>query len=215
MNTLKHITEKARVKHYPKGQIIQYQGDELVEVFVIKAGVVKIYDIDDQGNEKILHLVGAPAVIPFSFFSGEKVAPNWFYSALTDCELYVLPHDILKSAMRADANLAIELTNEFSRDVHELLVRLSALGKTKAHDKLIATLWFLATWHASERRGGWFRVNFPVNHQLLADITGITRERAAVVMKEFQDQKIIRNPRLTILEINQVTLRSYHRDDTQ
>ena len=88
------------------------------------------------------------------------------------------------------------------------MVRLSALGKTKAQDKLVATLWFLARWHAEDRRGDWCRVNFPVNHQLLADITGITRERAAVVMKELQDNKITRSPRLTILEINKERLKN-------
>lgn len=200
--------KNARLKQYPKGQIIQYQGDELSEVYILKSGVVKIYDIDEQGNEKILHITKAPALIPFSFFSGGKTPPNWFYSALTDCELYVIPHESLHSAMEKDARLAITLTNEFSKDVHELLVRLSSLGKTTAHVKLIATLWFLATWHATEHRKGWWRVSFPVNHQLLADITGITRERAAMVMKELQDAGTIRNPRLTVLEINKESLRA-------
>lgn len=204
---LRKFTKTARLKHFPKGQIIIYQGDELLEVFILKSGVVKIYDIDEQGNEKVLHLAKAPAVVPFSFFSGGKTPPHWFYAALTDCELHVVRYDVLERATLQDPALAQLLTNGFSRDVHELLVRLSSLGKTKAHDKLIATLWFLAAWHAEERNGNWWRVNFPVNHQLLADITGITRERAAVVMKELQDAKIIRNPRLTVLEINKDMLR--------
>lgn len=200
-NSLKTVLDSARLKHYPKGQIIQYQGDALIEVFVIKSGVVKIYDIDDQGNEKILHLACAPAVIPFSFFSGQQTPPHWFYAALTDCDLHVLAYEQLQQAIETDAMLSVYLTNAFSRDVHELLVRLSSLGKTKAQDKLVATLWFLLRWHAVERKNGWWRVSFPVTHQLLADIAGITRERAAMVMKELQDQKVIRNPRLTVLEI--------------
>lgn len=206
---LKPVLTSARLKRFPKGQIIQYQGDSLTEVFIIKSGVVSIYDIDDQGNEKILHITKTPAVVPFSFFSGDTTPPKWFYAAMTDCELYVMPHETLQEAVEADPKLALLLTNEFSRDVHELLVRLSSLGKTRAQDKLIATLWFLLRWHSKERKGGWYRVNFPVNHQLLADITGITRERAAVVMKDYQDKKLIRNPRLTVLEISKETLRSH------
>lgn len=199
---LRAVTQSARLKRYPKGQIIIYQGDEMIETFILKSGVVKIYDIDDMGNEKVLHLAKAPAVIPFAFFSGGKTPPHWFYAALTDCELYVLMYDVLQKAVDENGSLSTLLTNQFSRDVHELLVRLSSLGKTKAHDKLIATLRFLAAWHAKPKAGSWCRVTFPVNHQLLADITGITRERAAMVMKEFQDHKLIRNPRLTVLEIN-------------
>lgn len=204
---LQPVLESARLKEYPKGQIIHYQGDDLLEVFVIKSGVVKIYDIDEQGNEKVLHIAKAPAVIPFSFFSGGALPPNWFYSALTDCELFVMPTEVLQTAVDNDSALGVALMNAFSRDVHELLVRLSSLGKTKALDKLAATLRFLLVLHATERRNGWARVNFPVNHQLLADIAGITRERTAMVMKELQDKKAIRNPRLNVLEIHRVRLR--------
>lgn len=199
---LSTYVQSARVKHIPRGQIVIYEGDLLSEVFIVKTGVVKLYDIDAQGNEKILHIVSAGAVIPFAFFSGDNAPTNWFYSALTDCDLYVVPRLELERAMSADNALSTTLIHGFSRDVHELLVRLSSLGKTKSHDKLIAVLKFLVTCHALERRSGWWRVRFAVNHQLLADMVGITRESAAIVMKELQDKKVIRNPRLTILEID-------------
>jgi CRP-like cAMP-binding protein len=51
-------------------------------------------------------------------------------------------------------------------------------------------------------------VNFAVSHQLIADICGITRESAALVMKELQNENTVRNPRVTILEINQKKLSS-------
>lgn len=203
---LRAALRSTRLKHYPKGQIILYQGDELSHVFIIGSGAVKIYDIDDQGNEKILHIAKPPAVVPFSFFSGGALPPKWFYAALTDCELYVLPTEALEKAMEADSRLASSLTHAFSRDVHELLVRLSSMGKTRARDKLIATLWFLLVLHSVEKRRGWWRVSFAVNHQLLSDIAGITRERAAMVMKELQDNKIVRSPRLNILEIHKKRL---------
>ena len=91
-------------------------------------------------------------------------------------------------------------------DVHELLVRLTSLSKTNAQDKVVAVLWFLATHHASERRAGWWRVEFAVNHQLIADMCGITRESTSLVMKDLLDKKIIRAPKLATLEINTLRL---------
>lgn len=92
--------------------------------------------------------------------------------------------------------------NWFSNEMHDVLVRLSSLGKTNARDKLLAALRMLQKRHSTNRRGHWWRVHFTVNHQLLADMTGITRESAALTMKELQNEKIIRNPSLAILEIN-------------
>lgn len=203
---LQHELRSARVKQVPGGQIILYEGDSPQDVFILKSGVVKLYDIDDQGNEKILHLVKPPAVIPFAFFSGMHTPLRWFYMALTDCELYTLPFTELHAMTSANANLADLLTNQFSDDVHELLVRLNSLSKTNAQNKVIAVLWFLLERHSIERRAAWWRVEFPINHQFIADLCGITRESTSIVMKELQDKKIIRIPKQATLEINKERL---------
>lgn len=72
----------ARTKHVPSGQIIFYADDMPLEVYIVKNGVVKVYDIDDEGNEKILHLVKPPALIPFAFFSGMHNPLRWFIRRL-------------------------------------------------------------------------------------------------------------------------------------
>jgi len=206
MKSLPEVLQKqiklSRIKEIPKGQIIFYEGDSPIEVFIIKEGVVKIYNIDDNGNEKILHLVSSPAVIPFTFFTGNNKPTQWFYSALTDCDLYLLPREQLQSIEKNNPEVPVFLMNWFSKEVHELLARLDSLGKTNVSDKLKAALKFLAVRHSKQRRSGWSRVLFPVNHQLLADMIGMTRESTTTAMKELADKKIIRNPKLTILEID-------------
>ena len=205
---LQRALRDARVKQVPAGQILFYEDDIPQEVYILKQGIVKIYDIDDQGNEKILHLVKAPAVIPFAFFSGMRDPLRWFYTTITECELAVFTGEELGKMATTDSALGEILTNAFSSDVHELLVRLSSLGKTSARDKVLSALRFLMVVHATERRAEWWRVNFPVSHQLIADICGITRETAALTMKELQGENIIRNPKLTVLEISRKRLLS-------
>ncbi len=192
----------SRDKHFPKGQIILYQGDTPPEVMALKTGIVKVYDIDEQGNEKILHLLKPWGILPLAFFSGNNRPVRWFYAALTDCDVAVLPVEMLTTEMQSNSELALHLMHWFSREVHELLVRLSSMGKTNTRDKLVAALKFLAVNHATQRHSGWWRVTFPINQQLLADLTGMTRESAATAIKTLQDEKLVRHPRLTILEIN-------------
>lgn len=199
---LQELLKTARIKRFPKGQIIVYMGDTAPEVMIIKKGIVKVHDIDDLGNEKILHIVRPPAVMPFVFFSGGQQTARWFYSSVTDCEVYVLPKEKLAELVQSDAKVGVYLTNWFSREMHELLTRLSSLGKTNARDKLVAALKFLSVCHSRPVSGPWLRVIFPVSHQLLANLVGITRESAAVAMKEMADEKIVRTPKLTVLEIN-------------
>lgn len=195
------LLESARLKHMPKGQIILYEGDSPAEIYFVKNGIVKLYNIDDQGNEKILHLLGPNAVMPLAFFSGDEAATRWYYTALVDCDLMIVSRPKLEELMSTEFSVMSYLMHWFSNEVHELLVRLDSLGKTNVRDKVFAALRFLAVCHGITRRSGWTRVSFPVNHQLLADMIGVTRESTAMVMKELADNKIIRNPRLTILEI--------------
>ncbi len=78
------------------------------------------------------------------------------------------------------------------------------MSKSNTEEKVLATLAFLAENHAASLQTGsaWRRVSFPTTHQLLSDMSGITRESTALVMKELHDRKIIRNPSMTTLEIN-------------
>lgn len=196
------LLKKARRKKVGKGQILLYEGDVSMDAMVVRDGIVKIHDIDDQGNDKILHLVKRPAIIPFAFYSGHQIPTRWFYTALTSCELYYIPRQQMINEIQSNYEFALYLMNNFSLEMHEILTRLSSLGKSNTRDKLVAALKFLAAWHSTEKSGGWKRVTFSVNHQLLADMVGITRESAAIAMKELQRSKIVRNPRLTMLEIN-------------
>ena len=140
--------------------------------------------------------------MPLAFFSGDAITTRWFYAALTDCELYITTHNELKAAFLKDPGYAMVLTNWFSQEVHELLVRLGSLGKTSARSKVIAALKFLAVCLSEPTRGAWRCVTFPVTHQLIADLTGITRESAALSMKQIQDEGLIKYPKLTLLHIN-------------
>lgn len=200
--SLQRLVRAAPVKRFPRDKIIQYIDQPVTNVFVLKSGAIKIYDINSQGDEKILHIIKPSTVFPYAFYSGNQAHTMWFYSTLTDTEVYVLDPIVLRRAMFAHGSLAMNLLQDFSQDLHELLIRLRSLGKTNSRDKVVAALTFLAVCHAQPLPDGWWRVSFPVGHQLLADIVGITRESVAVVMKSLQTKQLIRNPRNTLLEIN-------------
>lgn len=199
---LSKLLTGARLKHYPKSQILLYSGDVPNDVYILKEGVAKMYDIDNQGNEKILHLLKPPGIMPLTFLRGRNRAAEWFYNTVTDCDVYTVPRADVERQIESDGQLAMYLMSQFGNETHELLVRLSGLSKTDTANKLLYVLRFLAARHARERYGGWRRVTFPVSHQLLADMIGMTRESTAISMKQLREQDIIRYPRTTVLEIH-------------
>ena len=198
------LLSEAKVRQYPKGQIILYEGENPMDAFVIKSGAVKIYDIDEDGNEKILHIFKAPGIFPVVFLFGSARQTNTFYTTVADSELYVLSRADFEARMRTDAELVNYCLRWFADEVYEIMQRMSSLEKTSTRSKLLATLGYLSRQHANADKSGWMRVRFPISHQLLADMIGVTRESTTMVMKQLQKEKIIRSPKLGVLDINRL-----------
>jgi CRP-like cAMP-binding protein len=199
---LEPLLATATVRRYPKGQIVLYQGENPADAFIVKSGVIKMYDIDDDGNEKILHLIKPPAIFPAVYFFGATGQTNTFFTTVSDTELYVLSRNMLEKAVEEDPKLATFCMRWFAQEVTEIMRRMSSLEKSSTHAKLLATLGYLVRQHATRQKSGWYRVNFPISHQMLADMVGVTRESTTMVMKELQAEKIVRTPRMSILDIN-------------
>ncbi|HEY6541477.1 MAG TPA: Crp/Fnr family transcriptional regulator [Ktedonobacteraceae bacterium] len=199
---LTKLISGGRIKRYPKNQMLLYGGDAVVDLYVLKKGVAKVYDIDQKGNEKVLHILKPPCLLPLTAFGPSGQTNEWFYGSITDCEVYAVSYSEAERRIAADGKLAVYLMRQCASELHELLVRLSSLGKADAQGKLAQVLTFLASRHACEHHGGWRRVTFPVGHQLLADMIGMTRESTALGLKRLREHHIIRYPRATQLEIH-------------
>ncbi len=198
---LQTIVQEARLRRVPKAQYLLHQGDTPLDAFVLKSGVVKMCEENERG-EKILHLLRENAVMPLAFFSGPNQVIKWAYVTLTDCEVFVLPYERMIEKMREDSDFALYLMHWFSLEVHELLVRLSSMEQTTVKDKVVAALKFLAERHSATKRGGWRRVTFPVSHQLLASLVGVSRESVTMSLGDLQRERIIRSEQFTTLDIN-------------
>lgn len=193
---------RGKLRHYPKGQLILYDGDKPADLFIVRRGIVKVYDIDKQGNEKVLDILKTPAMFPMLLLTGIVDEVPSFYAALTDAEIYLVPDGFVKEQMLKNNKLVMLMMKLLGHHTHEAFVRLSSLEKSTTPEKLIAALRYLSAHHCHRHCHGWRRVSFPVSHQLLADIIGVTRESATLGMKELQEQKIVRSPKLTVLEIH-------------
>jgi CRP/FNR family cyclic AMP-dependent transcriptional regulator len=196
------LLAKAKVRHYPKGQIILYEGENPTDAFVVKDGAVKIYDIDEDGNEKILHVIRANGIFPIIFLFGTSRQTSTFYTTVADSELYVFSRADFEARLASDPVLVLYCLRWFADEVQEMLRRMSSLEKTSTRAKLMATLGYLSRQHTDSPKAGWKRVQFPISHQLLADMIGVTRESTTMVMKDLQKEKVVRTPKLGILDIN-------------
>lgn len=129
-----------------------------------------------------------------------------FYTTVTDSELYVLSRAEFEQQLEENPALVLHCMKWFANEVQEMMRRMSSLEKTSTRSKLFATLAYLSRQHCDPPKAGWQRVRFPISHQLLADMVGVTRESTTMVMKDLHKEKIVRTPKLGTLEINKLLI---------
>jgi len=208
LTPLRTLLTKARNKQYGEGQLIFYAGDEVTEALVLTSGIVKVYDIDSKGQEKVLQIIKSPAILPLDCLFAANHPIGWHYAALTNVETSAFSPVELHSEMRKSPDLSIYILNWLAVESHELLVRINGMSKSDVKDKIITLLRFLAVYYSGPLKRGWRRIEFPVTHQLIADITGVARESVTIHMGHLQKEKLVRSRR-PYLEINDEHLANY------
>lgn len=205
-STVQKLVEEGTVREYPAGQLILYEGDPASQVFYVYEGTIKMYDIDANGNEKIVALAGKGDLFPILQVFVDSPDVTSFYSTLSEVKTIVIPRDVFMKHVQNDPQLGLYCMEWFTRTVKYLVERISSLEKTDTQAKLNAVLMLLCEVHSHKRLSGWRRVTFPVNQQLLADLIGVTRESVNGAVKIAQQKNIMRMPKSKVLEINKKNL---------
>lgn len=198
--SIKEAFPKALVRRYDKGQIICYDGDQPQYVFFVAKGHVRYYDIDSEGNEKILHIVGPDNLFPMLFAFGVTDQVSGFYASLEKVEVVAVPLKDFNELRQHDVEFANDLTYWFLTEINHLVYRIASLQKTDAHDKVLHALGYLAAVYG-HRVNGWQRLDFPITQQFIADLTGLARETVSNTMHELEEQKLVKPRKTHLLDI--------------
>lgn len=201
---LQPILSSGRMREFKKGQGILYPGDPIEYVYLVKKGAITLSDIDDTGLVKILYIIGQGGVFPvMSLLGPRQSTASWFYEALVDTECVIIPYkDFYDYLHQPNSTIYSDFMNQFGQDVHELITRVNSLTSGNTLMKLSGTLKYLASKHSKGVAGtNWHRVKFPVSHQVLASMTGLTRETVTHHLGAIQKSGAIKyatHSRLTI-----------------
>lgn len=202
--SIKELFPTAINRKYDKGQIICYQGDRPQHIFFVVAGHIRLYDIDDEGNEKVLHLIGPQNIFPMMYAFNVSDEVGSFYCTLDKAEIMAVPLTDFRKAITSNIELSNTLTRWFLQEINQLVYRIGSLEKTDSRVKVLYALKYLAMDYGSQK-GTWQQLNFRVTQQFIADLTGLSRETVSATMHKLEEDKIVRSVKGK-LEIKQTEL---------
>lgn len=189
---------------YAAGQTIIYHGDQPSHVAFVKSGAIKFFDIDSDGNEKILHIGGEGSIAPLFYSFEDKPAVDAYYATLCKTEVLLVSLEKFREKLSTSSQFAADTLRWYATEMDHIVLRLKSLEKSTAKQKVLQALYYLSDQHATQStiKGEWYRINFPVTQQTLANLTGLTRETVNITLNDPECQNLIRNNRGQRFEIN-------------
>jgi CRP-like cAMP-binding protein len=192
VNYLRAFLERHHTRTFKKGEIIIFQGEAPPCAYIVKQGVVKAYNLSIDGDEKPVAFYSADSVFPASWVYGKMSSAIYYYEAFTpDVEVYSIEREEFVEFIKKRPELLYQELEHALSDQLGGSLRLNALQHSRASDKLIYTLHYLALNHGKPGRDQKIEIILDLKHQDFANLTGLTRETAATELNKLKRQGII------------------------
>lgn len=192
VNYLHMFLERHTVRTFRKGEIIIFQGEAPRSAFVVKSGTVKAYNLSVNGDEKPVAFYTADNVFPAAWVYGKASSAIFYYEAFTpEVEVYMIDREEFVSYIRNRPELLYQELERLLSDQLGGTMRLNALQHSRASDKLIYTLHYLALTHGKSIDNQVIEIELDLTHQDFANLTGLTRETAATELNKLKKQGVI------------------------
>lgn len=188
-STLQALFDKSQTKRYPKGQILIYEGDPTDNIFFVKKGYVKVYNILTSGVERIIFIYSQGDIFPLtSYLSGARVA-RYFYECMTETEVSLINAETLGQRLHNEIEVGEALLYYINSSNQEFFRRIDILAVNDARRKVVALFAFLVNKLAA--KGMKVTLDLPLTSQDVADLCGITRETASVQLHRLRKEGIL------------------------
>ena len=166
--------DETAARRYGKSSIIVYQGEIPRDGFLVKKGVVRVYQIGANGDSRTVTFYTKGDVFPVAWLGGNTAPAMYYYEAFDDVDLVPISRETWDKVM-ADPKSLHAFSMYMVKNYQSSLVRIAALEQAKAHDKIAYSLFYLLLRHGREIMPGIVRLELKLKHQDIAELVGLTR----------------------------------------
>jgi CRP-like cAMP-binding protein len=199
---IKNLFKDTTSKHYPKGQILIYEGDPTDYIYYINSGYVKVYNILPSGAERIFFIYFPGDFFPLTSYLSQAGAVHYFYESMTDVDLYVLRSELIEEKVKNNFSLGEALIAYTNGVNQQFFTRIEALSVKSARQKVISLLMFLA--EKCGKASGQVELDMPLTSQDIADLCGLTRETASAQLVRLKKEGVIGGRRHLTIDVSKL-----------
>ena len=192
------LSRDAKRQQLEKGSLVFRQGDPADEMFLIKAGRIRLDKVFEDGSQLTLDIRKAGDFAGENMFAEEGTYP---VSAvcMEDTMTCGFTRAQFEQAVLAYPNVGLQIIKTLSQQIDQLSSRVGSLATPSIEDRLFRVLSNVAREHGKTGEQGHV-IRFPLTHEDLSFLTGAHRVSITRAMKALKDAgKIILEDKKMIL----------------
>ncbi|WP_027724948.1 Crp/Fnr family transcriptional regulator [Tuberibacillus calidus] len=192
LTKLSQITSE---KTIGKKQFIFMEGEKREAVYFIRSGVVKVFRVDENGNEQVINLLQTGEMFPHIGFFDEGPYPSTA-QAMEETHLLVIRVDDFNELLMMYPRIAIKVMKIMGQKIKQLANRIQEFISQDVQHRLIHTLLRLSDQHLAE--DGSATIEMPLTNQDVANMVGTTRETINRIFNQLKKEGLIETSRKRI-----------------
>jgi len=199
---LKKISRISVERHFNKGAMIFFDGDEGNGFYLVVTGAVKVYKLSPEGKEQILHIVsegGAIGAVPVFF--GESFPAN--AQAISESRLLFFSRTEFVNLITNNPSLTMNILAVLSMRLREFTVQIENLSLKEIPGRLAAYLLYL-----SEEQRDKDVIKLNISKLQLANILGTGPESLSRALGSMKNRKLVEEEGTSIRLVNRGALES-------
>lgn len=192
MQKLEEFIQRYPLRKFDKDQLLLVQDERPRDIFYVKSGFIKGYDINVDGIEQHIWLGAKSDIIPYEWLFSAVDSTRLFYSAFTDLEVYIVNREELIAFFTQNPDVLLHVAHDMAAKLSDLTEKLTATEKPKASEKIIYMLNILAKrFGDGDGKQDKAQITVPLTQQDIANLLGLTRETVATELKKLKDKGFV------------------------
>lgn len=184
-----------------KGQAVLALENDKPDILWIRQGIIRMYQIADDGSEITLHFFRAPAFFPMMFYLSRRQG-DYFFQAAESVIARKASAEKVEAFLKQNPDVLFDLTRRFADAITGLLLRIEQLSAQDSYQRVASLLLYLAQNFGQQTADGQYVITRRISHRDLASWVGVARETVSHQMERLTKAGIIaaREGKLIILD---------------
>jgi CRP-like cAMP-binding protein len=191
MNLYDNFLKNLSTTHVKKGELIFVQDEVPRQAYGIKEGVIKVYNLTANGEEKPIAFKLQGDIFSLGWLFNRVDRSLYFYEACTNCELYVINKTEFHRLLDEEPTIIRPLFNYLLNEHLSNGLSFNALEQSRSLQKIIYALQSLCLRYGEDVAPDVVHIKIPLRQQDIANMLGLTRETTALELKKLKDQGVL------------------------